>query len=139
MCSFAHFASILATAPHHALFPSLQNASPSWPAGWQVSFHPNRFHTRKFCISALAPSRVSTPCKSGNSTILRTYTMTVPAFSVCDIKRDGTTNVADVQSIINEALGVASAANDLNGDGLVNVADVQIVINAALRLGCIAE
>jgi hypothetical protein len=47
--------------------------------------------------------------------------------------------VVDVQSIINEALGAASAANDLNGDGLINVADVQIEINAALSLGCITN
>jgi len=47
-------------------------------------------------------------------------------------------NVADVQIEINEALGVAPAANDLNGDGLVNAADVQMLINAALGLGCTA-
>jgi hypothetical protein len=38
--------------------------------------------------------------------------------------------------LIDEALGVAPAANDLNGDGVVNAVDVQIVINAALGLGC---
>jgi hypothetical protein len=47
-------------------------------------------------------------------------------------------NVADVQAVINEALGQAAANNDLNHDGVVNVADVQIVINAALGLGCLA-
>jgi len=54
----------------------------------------------------------------------------------CDVNRDGTTNVADVQQTISEALGLAQAAHDLNGDGVVNVADVQIVINAVLGLGC---
>ena len=44
--------------------------------------------------------------------------------------------MADVQLIINEALGVAVATHDLNGDGVVNVADVQKVINAALGLSC---
>ena len=36
------------------------------------------------------------------------------------------------------APGVETAlvTNDLNGDGVVNVADVQKVINAALGLGC---
>jgi hypothetical protein len=38
--------------------------------------------------------------------------------------------------MINEALGAAAAANDLNGDGVVNVADIEIVINAALGRGC---
>ncbi len=69
---------------------------------------------------------------------------TVPAafaeptsFSTCDVNRDGVSNIADVQSETNQALGIF-AANDLNNDGIVNVADVQIVINAALGLGCTA-
>jgi hypothetical protein len=44
--------------------------------------------------------------------------------------------VADVQMTIDEALGVAPAANDLNGDKVVNAVDVQIVLNAALGLLC---
>jgi RHS repeat-associated protein len=60
-------------------------------------------------------------------------------FSKCDLNQDGSTNVADVQRIINQALGVSAAANDLNGDGVINVVDVQIVINAALILGCAAD
>jgi hypothetical protein len=49
----------------------------------------------------------------------------------------GVTNVADVQLMINEALGKAPPVDDLVGNGVVNVADVQIVINAALGLGCV--
>jgi hypothetical protein len=64
---------------------------------------------------------------------------TVTFVSLCDVNRDGVTNVADVQLIINEALGLSPPANDLNHDGVVNVADVQIVINAALGLGCSAD
>ena len=66
-----------------------------------------------------------------------TRTFTVAATAPCDINADGVTNVADVQLIINEALGVAPAVHDLNRDGAVNVADVQKVINAALGLGCV--
>ena len=54
----------------------------------------------------------------------------------CDINGDGTVNVTDVQTLVNEALGVIAASHDLNHDGLVNVADVQKLINAALGLGC---
>jgi hypothetical protein len=64
---------------------------------------------------------------------------TAPQFSACDLKQTGTITVADVQLIINEALGVSPAVNDLNGDGVVNVIDVQIEINAALGLGCAAK
>jgi hypothetical protein len=56
--------------------------------------------------------------------------------NICDIIGYATTNVADVQMIINEALGVTPAVNDLSADGVVNIADVQIVINAAAGLGC---
>jgi hypothetical protein len=58
-------------------------------------------------------------------------------FSPCDVNQDGSTDVRDVQQIINEALGNASGV-DLTLDGLINVVDVQIVINAALGLSCMA-
>jgi hypothetical protein len=61
------------------------------------------------------------------------------SFSKCDILHQGTTDIADVQAIINEALGVTPAVNDLNGDGVVNIVDVQIVIDAALGLGCLED
>jgi RHS repeat-associated protein len=61
------------------------------------------------------------------------------SFSRCDVNRDGSAKVNDVQSIINQALGVLSAVSDLTGDGTVNIADVQFVINAALGLGCAAD
>jgi hypothetical protein len=70
---------------------------------------------------------LSTP---SNST---TFTAT---FGTCDVNRDGATNVADAQRMINEALGVTSPADDLNNDNAVNVVDVQIVVNAVLGLGC---
>jgi len=60
------------------------------------------------------------------------------SFSSCDVNQDGLTNVADVQTMVNEALGNAPGINDLNGDGVVDVVDVQIVTNAALGLGCSA-
>ena len=66
-----------------------------------------------------------------------TQTFTVAATAPCDINGDGVTNVADVQLIINEALGLAPAVHHLNRDGAVTVADVQKVINAALGLGCV--
>jgi hypothetical protein len=54
----------------------------------------------------------------------------------CNVNQEGTISAPDVQSIINQLLGLEQAANDLNGDGAVNVVDVQIVIDAALGLGC---
>ena len=54
----------------------------------------------------------------------------------CDTNQDGSTNAADVQLIVNQALGVSQYANDLNGDGAVNVVDIELVVKAALGLGC---
>ncbi len=61
---------------------------------------------------------------------------TVGLFS-CDVNRDGSVGVADVQTMINEALGASPAMNDLNQDGIVNVADIQKVIDAAMGRGCV--
>jgi uncharacterized repeat protein (TIGR01451 family) len=55
----------------------------------------------------------------------------------CTVTGDQVASVADVQMMINEALGVRSAGNDLNGDGVANVVDVQIVINAVFGFGCL--
>ena len=62
--------------------------------------------------------------------------LTVAAVSNCAVTQDGIASVADVQRMIDEALGVMPAAHDLNSDGAVNAIDVQIVIEAALGLGC---
>lgn len=62
--------------------------------------------------------------------------VTVASFTQCDIDNAGAVTVANVQSVISQALGAKAVANDLNGDGVVNVVDVQLDINAALGLGC---
>jgi hypothetical protein len=56
----------------------------------------------------------------------------------CDINQAGTIGVSEVQSMIDQLLGLVKAVNDLNGDGVVSIVDVQIVMNAALSLGCVA-
>ncbi len=63
-------------------------------------------------------------------------TFSVPGFT-CDITGDSVLDIADLQSIVNEALGVSPPGHDLNRDGTVNVADVQKVLDAVLGLGCI--
>lgn len=57
-------------------------------------------------------------------------------YSACDVNQETTMNVADVQTMINEALAISPANNDLNSDGIVNVLDVQLVINAVLTGTC---
>jgi len=78
------------------------------------------------CTSASAQgSTLSTACTGA----------TIKVFS-CDINGDGSTNVLDLQLLIDEVLGVMPAVHDLNHDGAVNVADVQKLINAVLGMGC---
>ena len=60
----------------------------------------------------------------------------VPGFT-CAVTGDNSTSVADVQAIVNEALGVAAPNHDLNRDNAITVADVQKVIQAATGTGCL--
>ena len=55
----------------------------------------------------------------------------------CTVTGDKTPTVADVQALINEALGLYPAAFDLNTDGVVNVADVAIVVSGVLTGNCV--
>ena len=57
-------------------------------------------------------------------------------FTPCDLNQDGQFTIADVQLLMNQSLGAASAVSDLNNDGFVNVADAQIVLSAAMGGGC---
>ena len=68
-----------------------------------------------------------------------TTTVSAQAVSTCSINQGGAATVADIQLIVNEALGAMQAANDLNGDGVVNALDIQIDINAALGFGCVSN
>lgn len=63
----------------------------------------------------------------------------VNAAVACEIDGTGVPNVADVQAIVNQALGMQAALNDLNSDGTVNAVDIRIEMNSALGLGCSAS
>jgi len=60
--------------------------------------------------------------------------------SPCDVNKDGSTNVADVQADVNAALGVimCTSAYDINKDTSCNIIDVQRVVNAALGGQCVS-
>jgi len=64
-------------------------------------------------------------------------TLTLSVYSACDVNRDGSTNVVDVQLQVNQALGAAACASDLNRDGSCNVIDVQRNVNAGLGGSCV--
>ncbi|OGR72199.1 MAG: hypothetical protein A2X40_00320 [Elusimicrobia bacterium GWC2_65_9] len=64
-------------------------------------------------------------------------TLTLSVYSACDLNRDWSANVADVQWQVNAALGVTACTSDLNGDGSCNVVDVQRGVNASLGGSCV--
>ena len=72
---------------------------------------------------------------SMNAPLSVTANFDIPG-ATCTMTGDSAASVADVQFIVNEALGIVPANNDLNNDGLVNITDIQMVLNAAMNLGC---
>jgi len=91
-------------------------------------------------VNSAAPSTVTNQVTvSGGSSASANASDDAKVFSPCDLYQTGSITVADVQLMINQALGVAPVTMDLDGDGVVNVVDVQIVINAALGLGCVVK
>jgi hypothetical protein len=63
-------------------------------------------------------------------------TWTVGAPLPCDVDGDGEFDVADIQDIVNQTLGLSAPAADVNGDGVVDVLDAQMVVNAILFQSC---
>jgi uncharacterized repeat protein (TIGR01451 family) len=81
--------------------------------------------------TTITASMGTSPVISGSTTL------TVTGLSACDVNQTGSYNPADVQTMIDEALGKNSPVNDLNGDGVVNVVDIEIVTYAVLHQVCI--
>jgi probable HAF family extracellular repeat protein len=112
-------------------------------AGQMVgTYFDSRGVSHGFLATPLAPSSLGSvaiatrPAEPVAASTANLTAKTSPSPSPCDITGNGSTNVADVQAVINEALGVAAPNNDLNSDGVINVTDIQVVVNAVLQKGC---
>jgi hypothetical protein len=92
--------------------------------------------TKSLTLAAGAHSLTTVDVASG---LVSTAVNFIVTAGKCDINQDGAISIADVQLIVNEALGLAPAVNDLDGDNVVDIVDVQIEINADLGLGCAAK
>jgi len=73
---------------------------------------------------------------SNSATASVTYSLRINLLAACEVTNDSAVTAADVQAVINQALGSNAPANDLNGDGVINPVDVQIVIEALLTRNC---
>jgi uncharacterized repeat protein (TIGR03803 family) len=91
-------------------------------------------------IVALVPSGASTgvvEVTTPNGTLFSNLPFNVEApTGGCTVNASSNYTVANVQLMIDEALGLSPAANDLNGDGVINIVDVQISISTALGTAC---
>jgi hypothetical protein len=87
-------------------------------------------------VNQNAPSWVTNQVtvSGGGSTSSAASDLTAISGSGGTLQSSGTT-IADIQQLIDEALGMAPAENQLTGDGLVSVVDVQIALGAALGYG----
>lgn len=79
----------------------------------------------------------SVAISASNASGTGSASLSLSVYSACDLNRDDSTNVVDVQLQVNQALGVAGCASDLNRDGLCNVIDVQRDVNAGLGGACV--
>jgi len=95
-------------------------------------------------VSIIVASNASSPLTNiatvsggGSSTSPSASDITTVVPLTCTFTGAPTATVADVQMLINEALGLYPAAYDLNGDGSVNVVDLQIAMGTVLNGACI--
>jgi len=75
---------------------------------------------------------------SGNPNVWRGALSGTVASNRCDLNGDSTVNITDVQTSVNQVLGVCGTA-DLNGDMQCNIIDVQRIINASLLGTCVTS
>ncbi|MCC6952590.1 MAG: hypothetical protein IT290_00580 [Deltaproteobacteria bacterium] len=59
-----------------------------------------------------------------------------PSAVTCDINGDSSTNIVDVQLMVNQSMGLAPCSSDINSDGICNILDIQRVVNAAVGGAC---
>jgi len=83
-------------------------------------------------------NQVSVSGGGSSGTVTASDITAISAFSACDVGHYGITTVADVQAMVNTALGNGNSGIDLNSDGAIDVADIQIVIDAVLGSRCTA-
>jgi len=102
------------------------------PAGLSVSTGTGRISGTPTTVGT---SSVTISAANASGTGVSTLTLSV--YYACDLNRDASTNVVDVQLQVNAALGVTACASDLNRDGSCNVIDVQRGVNASLGGPCL--
>jgi hypothetical protein len=87
----------------------------------------------------IAPNNATSPRAATLTVGSATVPVTQAAFNPCDVAYNGNIGVADVQTMVNQALGTALPVNHLNQPGMVNVVDIEIEINAVRSAVCLAQ
>jgi hypothetical protein len=125
--------SFILNAPAGCSWVEDASNTPSW-----LTITPPAFGSGTATISFSAAANTAGTARVGTLTVAGIpFTITQSACSFGPAASSA--SVADVQTLINEALGTQSPTNDLNKDGVVNVVDIQIEILATLGMGCAAS
>ena len=73
-----------------------------------------------------------------SQSVHQSYTLSVTAFSRCDLDSDSHILAADVIGLATEAF-TTSLVHDLDASGALDVLDVQLIVNAAMGRGCAVQ
>jgi hypothetical protein len=95
-----------------------------------------RFSAAAYDIAGVARPQGSAPDSGMYEQCPASGCTTPPPVTPCDLNRDRTTNVNDIQLIVIQVLGASACTADINGDGRCNILDVQRVVNAVTTGTC---
>jgi hypothetical protein len=116
-----------------------EGAFPGCTSTNSVALNSGNGFTGTIAVASLAPGQYCVGLVANDSNDPPfTLTFNTPVYApTCNSSTaSGAVDSADVQVLIDEALGFSPAVNDMNGDGVVNVADIQAELDAALSVGC---
>jgi hypothetical protein len=120
------------TSPGASGYANISRAAVSWATGYTIDG----------LIGANAWAWASTNTldsgAAGNPKWLISPRAKVTVGSACDLNKDNMVDILDVQSAVNQAIGLTPCGSaDLDKNGTCDVVDVQRVVNAALGGACV--
>jgi hypothetical protein len=140
---------VAAAQSYYVRVNNIPNDTPSCSDGWYCSDPPDKYldaystttltmavtpgHNYRAWVHSYSSSRGVGPATQVN------FLCTAPSSPACDVNRDGIVSLIDVQSSLNQTLGLASCSADINQNGYCNVIDTQRIINASLSGSCVTS
>ena len=134
--------SLFINDPVHGLPASASVCNIAYPPGYGYRYSDER-HWDNMGFEVLPAGSLPSADFTTAGPLVQPPAITAPQFagtlSACDVNGDNVTNVLDVQTCVNQAIGSTTCGTgDINKDGACNVVDVQRVVNAALGGQCVS-